>query len=140
MPMLISIDFIVVIAELLGDLLRQRPCETDGVESVVIVDNIPKVDPSRQEKLKTVIQKLFSTCGEIVNDFYPLDEEGNTRGYCFLEYKSPENAEEAVKSLNNHRLDRKFTFAVNLFTDFQKWVVMPRLMLSFIIVRYLQCK
>lgn len=118
----INCHLILINTELLGDLLRQRPCETDGVESVVIVDNIPKVDPLRQEKLKTVIQKLFSTCGEIVNDFYPLDDEGNTKGYCFLEYKNPENAEEAVKNLNNHRLDRKFTFSVNLFTDFQKWV------------------
>lgn len=110
---------------MLGDLLRQRPSETDGVENVVIVDNIPKVDPSRQEKLKTVIHKLFSTCGEITNVFYPVDEEGNTKGYCFLEYKNAENAEEAVKSLNNHRLDRKFTFAVNLFTDFQKYDHIP---------------
>lgn len=111
--------------ELLGDLLRQRPSETDGVENVVIVDNIPKVDPSRQEKLKTVVHKLFSSCGEITNVFYPLDEEGNTKGYCFLEYKNAESAEEAVKSLNNHRLDRKFTFAVNLFTDFQKYEHIP---------------
>lgn len=105
--------------------MQQRPCETDGVESVVIVDNIPKVDPSRQEKLKTVIHKLFSTCGEITNVFYPVDEEGNTKGYCFLEYKNAENAEEAVKTLNNHRLDRKFTFSVNLFTDFQKYEHTP---------------
>lgn len=111
--------------ELLGDLLRQRPSETDGVENVVIVDNIPKVDPSRQEKLKTVIHKLFSTCGDITNVFYPVDDDGNTKGYCFLEYKNAENAEEAVRSLNNHRLDRKFTFAVNLFTDFQKYEHIP---------------
>lgn len=106
--------------ELLGDLLKQRPCETDGVESVVIVDNIPKVDPSRVEKLKTVINKLFQACGELTNTYYPVDEEGNTKGYCFLEFKNSENADEAVKTMHNHRLDRKFTFAVNLFTDFQK--------------------
>lgn len=70
--------------------------------------------------IETVIQKLFETCGEITNTFYPVDEEGNTKGYCFLEYKNSENAEEAVKAMNNHRLDRNHTFAVNLFTDFQK--------------------
>lgn len=86
----------------------------------MVVDNIPKVGPSRQEKLKTVIEKLFSTFGEIVNVFYPLDEEQNTKGYAFLEYKNSQNAEEAVKALNNHRLDKSHTFAVNLFTDFQK--------------------
>lgn len=128
---MLNFSFVVVVvnilscSELLGDVLKQRPSETDGVENVVIVDNIPKVDPTRQEKLKTVIHKLFSTCGEITNVFYPVDEEGNTKGYCFLEYKNAENAEEAVKSLNNHRLDRKFTFAVNLFTDFQKYEHIP---------------
>ena len=29
--------------ELLGDLLRSKPKETDGTDSVVIVDNIPQV-------------------------------------------------------------------------------------------------
>lgn len=111
--------------ELLGDLLKQKPCETDGVESVVVVDNIPVVEPSRLEKLKSVIDKLFSNFGEIVNVFYPLDDEGNTKGFAFLEYKNSAIAEEVVKTLNNHRLDKLHTFAVNLFTDFQKYENIP---------------
>uniref|UniRef100_U5EXZ0 Eukaryotic translation initiation factor 3 subunit B n=1 Tax=Corethrella appendiculata TaxID=1370023 RepID=U5EXZ0_9DIPT len=112
--------------ELVGDLLKQKPCETDGVENVIIVDNIPKVGPSRQEKLKIVIEKLFSSVGPIVNVYYPKDEEGNTKGYVFLEYKNSENAEEAVKSLNGHRLDKSHTFQVNLFSDFQKYENIPK--------------
>lgn len=111
--------------ELVGDLLKQKPCETDGVESVVVVDNIPKVGAARQEKLKTVIDKLFSAFGEITNTFYPVDEEKNTKGYVFLEYKNAQNAEEAVKALNNYRLDKSHTFAVNLFTDFVKYENIP---------------
>lgn len=111
----------ISLSDLLGDLLKQKPCETDGVECVVVVDNIPKVGPTRQEKLKTVIYKLFSTFGDIVSSFYPLDSEQNTKGYAFLEYKSSEKAEESVKALNNHRLDKNHTFAVNLFIDFQKY-------------------
>ena len=106
--------------ELLEDLLKTKPCETDGVESVVVVDNIPKVGPARIDKLKTVIDKLFSSIGEIVNVFYPIDEEGNTKGFAFLEYKNSGCADEAVKLLNNHRLDKAHTFSVNLFTDFSK--------------------
>ncbi len=90
-----------------------------------MVDNIPKVAPARQEKLKSVIDKLFATCGDIVNDFYPKDKEGNTKGYCFLEYKNSTNAEEAVKMFNGHRLDRNHTFLVNMFTDFQKYSNIP---------------
>lgn len=111
------------ISELLGDL--KKPCETDGVENVIVVDNIPKVAPARQEKLKSVIDKLFQTCGDIVNDFYPKDKEGNTKGYCFLEYKNSTHAEEAVKLFNNHRLDKNHTFLVNMFTDFQKYSNIP---------------
>lgn len=112
-------------SELLGDLLSKKPCETDGVESVVVVDNIPKVAPARQEKLRTVIEKLFSAVGVINKEYYPVDEDGNTKGYAFLEYKSPANAEEAVRGLNNHRLDKAHTFNVNLFTDFQKYEFIP---------------
>uniref|UniRef100_A0A0K8TT04 Eukaryotic translation initiation factor 3 subunit B n=1 Tax=Tabanus bromius TaxID=304241 RepID=A0A0K8TT04_TABBR len=112
--------------ELLGDLLKQKPCETDGVENVVVVDNIPIVEPSRLEKLKSVIEKLFSNFGgEIVSVFYPLDDDGNTKGYVFIEYKNSAIAEEIVKTLNNYRLDKNHTFAVNLFTDFQKYENIP---------------
>lgn len=110
----------LIIAELLGDLLAKKPCENDGVESVVVVDNIPKVSPARQAKLRTVIEKLFATIGTINKEFYPVDENGDTKGYAFLEYKNQANAEEAVRVLNNHRLDKNYTFSVNLFTDFQK--------------------
>lgn len=66
----------------------------------MVVDNIPKVNPARQEKLKTVIYKLFSTFGDIVSSFYPLDEEETTKGYAFLD---------------NHRLDKNHNFAVNFY-------------------------
>lgn len=111
--------------ELLSDVLAQKPCETDGVESVVVVDNLPIVEPSRLEKLKSVVQKLFSTSGEIVNVVYPVDEDGKTKGYAFMEYRNASMAEDAVRSLNNHRLDKTYTFAVNLFTDFQKYENIP---------------
>jgi translation initiation factor 3 subunit B len=95
------------------------------MENVVVVDEIPKVEPARQEKLENVIKKLFSICGEIVNVFYPKDENGYTKGYCFIEYKSQSQAEEAVKTYNNHRLDKTHTLLVNIFTDFQKYENIP---------------
>lgn len=92
---------------------------------MVIVDNIPKVGPTRQDKLKIVIDKLFSSFGDIVNTHYPKDEQENTKGFAFLEYKNHANAEEAVKMMNNHRLDKSHTFSVNLFSDFQKYSDIP---------------
>lgn len=111
--------------DLLSDLLKKKPCETDGMENVIVVDEIPKVEPARQEKLENVIKKLFSTCGEIANVFYPKDDNGYTKGYCFIEYKSPSQAEEAVKVYSNYRLDKTHTLLVNIFTDFQKYENIP---------------
>ena len=42
------------------------------------------------------------------------------RRYVFLEYSSPEDAQAAVKATDGYRLDKAHTFAVNLFSDFDK--------------------
>ncbi|ELV11016.1 Eukaryotic translation initiation factor 3 subunit B [Tupaia chinensis] len=103
--------------ELLGDVLKDRPQEADGIDSVIVVDNVPQVGPDRLEKLKNVIHKIFSKFGKITNDFYP-EEDGKTKGYIFLEYASPAHAVDAVKNADGYKLDKQHTFRVNLFTDF----------------------
>ena len=111
--------------ELLGDILKQSPKETDGVESVIVVDGIPQISPDRFDKLRNVVSKIFSKVGEIVNEAYPKTPEGHTKGYVFIEYANPAHAAEAVTLLNNHKLDRQHTFTVNLFTDFKKYEDIP---------------
>lgn len=64
----------------MGDLLITKPKETDGFDSVVIVDGIPQVGPDRFEKLRGVIEKLFSKFGTIVSDYYPKNENGTLKG------------------------------------------------------------
>lgn len=71
----------IIFLELLPDLLRNKPTEQSGLQNVVIVDRIPQVGPERAEKLKTVLNKLFSKTGKIMNDFYPVDENNQTKGY-----------------------------------------------------------
>uniref|UniRef100_A0A673NIX5 Eukaryotic translation initiation factor 3 subunit B n=1 Tax=Sinocyclocheilus rhinocerous TaxID=307959 RepID=A0A673NIX5_9TELE len=107
--------------ELLEDVLRDKPQEADGIDSVVVVDNVPQVGPERLEKLKNVIQKIFSKFGKITNEFYP-DADGKTKGYIFLEYSAPSHAHEAVKNADGYKLDKQHTFRVNLFTDFDKYM------------------
>ena len=50
--------------ELLADILKTRPKETDGVDNVIIVDGCPAgIGPERCEKLKGVIRKIYQgTC------------------------------------------------------------------------------
>nr|XP_003226093.1 PREDICTED: eukaryotic translation initiation factor 3 subunit B [Anolis carolinensis] len=107
--------------ELLGDILQERPQEADGIDSVIVVDNVPQVGPDRLEKLKNVIHKIFSKFGNITNEFYP-EADGQTKGYIFLEYMSPTHAIDAVKNADGYKLDKQHTFRVNLFTDFDKYM------------------
>jgi len=74
-----------VFTELVGDLLRNKPKETDGIDSVIVVDNVPQVGPERLEKLQNVIRKIFSKFGEIKTEFYP-EADGKTKGRVQWEY------------------------------------------------------
>ena len=98
-----------------------KPKETDGVESVIVVDGVPQVGPDRLEKLKGVIHKIFGKVGPIVSEYYPCNENGQTKGYVFMEYGSPVHALEAVTLTNNYKLDKQHTLLVNLYTDFEKY-------------------
>lgn len=90
-----------------------------------MVDGVPQVGPDRLDKLKSVINKIFSKFGNIINDYYPISENGHTKGYIFLEYSMPVNALEAVKVTNNYKLDKQHTFLVNMFTDIGKYEKIP---------------
>ena len=59
--------------------MDQRPNESDSLDTVIIVDNVPVVGPDRLEKLKTIIRKVFSKFGNVVNEYYP-EENGKTKG------------------------------------------------------------
>ncbi|XP_034087242.1 eukaryotic translation initiation factor 3, subunit Ba [Gymnodraco acuticeps] len=107
--------------ELMEDILKEKPLEADGIDSVVVVDNVPQVGAERLEKLKNVIHKIFSKFGKIAAEFYP-EGDGLTKGYIFLEYTGPTQALEAVKNADGYKLDKQHTFRVNLFTDFDKYM------------------
>ena len=60
--------------------MRQKPKETDGVESIIVVDGIPQVGAERKEKLQNVLRKLFSRYGTVTNETYPVTADGSTKG------------------------------------------------------------
>ena len=68
-----------IFSELLPDILEKQPKEADGIDAVIIVDNVPIVGPERINKLRTVIKKIFSKFGPIHSDYYP-DKDGTTLG------------------------------------------------------------
>jgi len=115
--------------DLLPDLLAKAPREADGIENVVIIDNIPKTN--KLGKLKGKLQKIWEEkAGKPLNEEYPTEMAADpktgeigetTKGYCFLEFEDEETALKAQENLNNHRFDKKHVFAANLFTDFDKF-------------------
>uniref|UniRef100_H2Y9Y5 RRM domain-containing protein n=1 Tax=Ciona savignyi TaxID=51511 RepID=H2Y9Y5_CIOSA len=107
-------------SELLGDVVEKKPKEADGIDAVIVVDNVPVVGEDRIGKLNTVITKIFSKFGKIHSDFYP-QFEGKTKGYIFIEYETDKSAREAVKGADGYKLDKSHTFRVNLFSDFEKY-------------------
>jgi len=106
--------------DLVGDILEQAPKESDSLDTVIIVDHIPVVGDAKLGKLKTIIRKVFSKFGNVVNEYYPM-ENGETKGFIFLEYSNASDAQHAVKTANGYKLDKNHTFAVNSFSDFEKY-------------------
>ena len=66
--------------ELLADLLQKRPKDTDSIDNVIIVDNIPVVGEDRLPKLQNVIKRIFEKFGKILTDYYPLGDDKKTKG------------------------------------------------------------
>uniref|UniRef100_A0A1B6CLP7 Eukaryotic translation initiation factor 3 subunit B n=1 Tax=Clastoptera arizonana TaxID=38151 RepID=A0A1B6CLP7_9HEMI len=52
------------------------------------------------------------------------NEQGCTKGYAFLEYASPTNAQDAVNSVS-YKLDKQHTILVNSYSDFKKYAEIP---------------
>ena len=50
------------------------------MDNVIVVDNAPKVGSDRMEKLKMVLNKVFSRFGDIVTQFFPVDEKNVFKG------------------------------------------------------------
>uniref|UniRef100_A0A915BDB4 Eukaryotic translation initiation factor 3 subunit B n=1 Tax=Parascaris univalens TaxID=6257 RepID=A0A915BDB4_PARUN len=107
--------------ELVGDILRKKPLVSEYEHCCIIVAGIPVIGEDRLPKLKNVLGKLFARIHEVYRDFYPLDKDGKTKGYCFVEYPSSEIAENATAILDGYVLDKNHTFSANVFLDLHKF-------------------
>ena len=73
------VEFFVIL-ELLGDLMAQEPKLDDSLEQIIVVDNVPRVMKDRLDRLKNVIRKIMGKFGRILSEYYPADENGETKG------------------------------------------------------------
>jgi translation initiation factor 3 subunit B len=104
--------------------LEERYDVSFGFDSYVVVDGAPIAPESKVPVLTKVLKKLFNTVGEVVEGdggiYMPL-EDGKSKGYLFVQFKTPEMAEAAIKQLHGKKLDQKHRLLVNRLTDIEKY-------------------
>ncbi|KAG7666194.1 PRT1 [[Candida] subhashii] len=106
-----------------SDLEEKYEVDT-GLDNYVIVDGAPIAPESKVPILIKVLRKLFNTVGEVVEGddgvYMPL-ENGKSKGYLFVQFKTAAMAEAAIKSLNGKKLDQKHRLLVNRLSDIEKY-------------------
>jgi translation initiation factor 3 subunit B len=101
-------------------ILGEDPVELDKTFSnCIIVDNLPTIPMAKYDKLLSVLKKIYAQVagGEVVQIFMP-EEEGQTKGFAFIEFTTAEAARNAVTQTNGYKLDRSHIFKVNYYEDF----------------------
>ncbi|RCK66454.1 Eukaryotic translation initiation factor 3 subunit B [Candida viswanathii] len=97
-----------------------------GLDNYVIVDGAPVAPEAKVPVLTKVLRKLFSQAGEIVEGddgiYMPL-ENGKSKGYLFIQFKTPEMADVAIKKLHGKKLDQNHRLLVNKLSDMEKFGV-----------------
>lgn len=64
--------------DIVADLLAEKPTPEDGVDCVIVVDNVPKVPAEKEDKLLKVLKKIFSSNGDIREDGLYLPRDAST--------------------------------------------------------------
>lgn len=100
--------------------MAQEPRLDEAHDRIICIDQIPKVGTDKKDKLKSILQKLLTSYGRIVNEHYPEGDDGVLKGYMFVEYENGAAATEACAQLNGYRLDKAHSFKCNFVSDFDK--------------------
>ena len=66
--------------DLLRDLLDKKPTLNTDQDTLVVIDNAPKVKPELMEKLKKILKKVVGKFGTIVSEYYPVDDNNIFKG------------------------------------------------------------
>ncbi|KAK4936256.1 Translation initiation factor 3 subunit b [Elasticomyces elasticus] len=97
----------------------------EGLDTFVVVDGLPVVTEEQKSKLIKFLLKRLNSVGRIKDGeesiFMPMNDQGNSEGFAFVEYQTPEQAVAATKQLHGVALDKKHTLAVNKLTDIEKY-------------------
>ena len=109
-----------------SDLESKYEVNNIGLDNYIIVDGAPIAPESKVPILIKVLRKLFSQVGEIYEGdegiYMPL-ENGKSKGYLFIQFKSNELIELAIKKLHGKKLDQNHRLLINKLSDMEKYQV-----------------
>jgi len=85
----------------------------ESFETAIVITNLPKVPQSKIDKLTKVVTRLVSKIGTLVGVMLPFDESTQlTCGFAFVEFRTAEEAGQAVEVLQNYKLDKNHNLQV----------------------------
>ncbi|KAJ3212659.1 Translation initiation factor 3 subunit b [Dinochytrium kinnereticum] len=99
-----------------------------GYDSIVIIDGLPTFEESKEEKFLVFLKKKLTNVGGIKHTTVPYasaegKKERVSKGYLFLEFETPEQANLCVKSTADGLIiDKSHTAYVNKFDDIERFL------------------
>ncbi|KAJ1653180.1 Translation initiation factor 3 subunit b [Dispira simplex] len=103
----------------------------ESFDNMIVVDHLPIVDSSKEEKLLKIVKKIFAPAGPIKDEnvFMPKQEDASTgvsksQGYMFIEFDTVEQAATAIRQLNGFKMDKTHILSVHKFTDVERYATM----------------
>ncbi len=96
----------------------------EGLDTLIAVDGAPIVPATKRDTLLKVIKRKFGSYGRIKEEgvYMPMDEaSGMSKGFLFIDYETPEQADATVKQLDRFALDKNHTLLVNKLTDIEEY-------------------
>jgi translation initiation factor 3 subunit B len=92
-------------------------------DNVVVVDNVPIVDHTKEEKLLNVIRKVFKNIGTIKENgiYMPKGDDGKSKGFMFIQFETVDQAKLAIQQANGYKLDKSHILEVSAFDDIETY-------------------
>lgn len=97
----------------------------ESLDTVLIIDHLPKIDRSKEEKLLAVLRKNIFTvaksnpvAGSIC---MPRETDSEmSKGYMFVEFENAAAANAVLQAANGYRLDKSHVLAAVRLSDFER--------------------